>query len=45
MEGLINQWIEAISASISANMWLAPILALLAGILTSFKLFKNGTHH
>ena len=36
MEGLINQWIEAISASISANMWLAPILALLAGILTSF---------
>ena len=36
MDGLTNQWIESISASISANMWLAPILALLAGILTSF---------
>lgn len=31
----VNQWLEAISASISANIWLAPLLALVAGILTS----------
>src|SRR5665647_1848029 len=30
-----NQWLETISAAISANMWLAPLMALLAGILTS----------
>lgn len=36
MEGITSQWIESISASISSNMWLAPFLALLAGILTSF---------
>jgi len=36
MEIEINQWLESISAAISANIWLAPFLALLAGILTSF---------
>jgi cytochrome c biogenesis protein CcdA len=35
MDTAVNQWLEAISASISANMWLAPLLALAAGILTS----------
>ena len=35
MEGITSQWIESISASISSDMWLAPLLALLAGILTS----------
>jgi len=33
---IINQWLEALSAAISANIWLAPLLALLAGIITSF---------
>lgn len=36
MDSVINQWLEALSAAISANIWLAPLLALLAGILTSF---------
>lgn len=36
MESVINQWLEALSSAISANIWLAPLLALLAGILTSF---------
>ena len=35
MDTITNQWLESISASISANIWLAPLLALLAGILTS----------
>ncbi|WP_139905448.1 cytochrome c biogenesis CcdA family protein [Clostridium thermarum] len=35
MSSLINQWLEAISSAITANMWLAPFLALIAGILTS----------
>jgi len=35
MDIIINQWLEAISAAISANIWLAPLMALLAGILTS----------
>lgn len=35
MSALINQWLEAISSAITANMWLAPFLALTAGILTS----------
>lgn len=35
MDVIINQWLETLSASISANMWLAPVLALVAGILTS----------
>lgn len=33
---MINAWLESISTIIGQNMWLAPILALLAGILTSF---------
>lgn len=36
MNTVINQWLEAISAAIATNMWLAPLLALFAGILTSF---------
>lgn len=36
MDIVINQWLESISSSISANIWIAPLLALLAGILTSF---------
>jgi cytochrome c biogenesis protein CcdA len=36
MSVAINQWLESISGTISANMWLAPLLALIAGVLTSF---------
>jgi cytochrome c-type biogenesis protein len=32
---IINQWLESLSAAIAINMWLAPALALLAGLLTS----------
>lgn len=35
MESVINQWLGTLSSAISANIWLAPFLALLAGILTS----------
>lgn len=35
MDILTTQWLESISAIITANMWLAPLLALLAGIITS----------
>ncbi|KUO58287.1 MAG: cytochrome C biogenesis protein [Gracilibacter sp. BRH_c7a] len=35
METMINQWLEILSSAITANIWLAPILALLAGLLTS----------
>jgi cytochrome c biogenesis protein CcdA len=35
MEILTNQWLESISVAISANIWLAPLLALFAGVLTS----------
>ncbi|GAB6151510.1 cytochrome c biogenesis protein CcdA [Desulfosporosinus burensis] len=35
MDIITNQWLEAISATISTNLWLAPFLALLAGVLTS----------
>jgi len=35
MDIAINQWLESLSAAISVNIWLAPFLALLAGILTS----------
>lgn len=31
----ITQWLESISTAISDNIWLAPFLALVAGILTS----------
>ncbi len=33
---MIDLWLEQISSQISQNMWLAPLLALLAGVLTSF---------
>ncbi|MEA4915036.1 MAG: cytochrome c biogenesis protein CcdA [Christensenella sp.] len=33
---MINTWLEQISAQIGQNIWLAPLLALLAGVLTSF---------
>lgn len=36
MNEIINMWLENLSSSIAANMWLAPLLALLAGVLTSF---------
>ena len=32
---MINQWLEALAILISESFWLAPILALLAGVLTS----------
>lgn len=35
MDIAINQWLEQLSVAISANFWLAPALALLAGLLTS----------
>lgn len=35
MDSITNQWLEWISSGISMNSWLAPLLALLAGILTS----------
>lgn len=33
---MINIWLNQIAEIIANNMWLAPLLALLAGILTSF---------
>lgn len=36
MSANINQWLESLASSISTNFWLAPLLALLAGLLTSF---------
>jgi len=33
---MVNEWLEALGTAISNNFWLAPILALLAGALTSF---------
>ena len=33
---MINEWLETISSLIKNNIWLAPLLALLAGVLTSF---------
>jgi len=36
MQTAINQWLELISASVATNIWLGPVLALVAGILTSF---------
>ena len=32
---MINYWLEWISQTITQNMWLAPFIALLAGLLTS----------
>ncbi len=33
---MINDWLDTLSTLIQNNFWLAPLLALLAGILTSF---------
>lgn len=33
---MINEWLEQLSSPIQSSLWLAPLLALLAGILTSF---------
>ncbi|MDO9535280.1 MAG: cytochrome c biogenesis protein CcdA [Bacillota bacterium] len=33
---MINEWLEILGNVISLNIWLAPLLALLAGVLTSF---------
>lgn len=33
---MINGWLDQIAEVIGNNIWLAPILALVAGILTSF---------
>ena len=35
MNIITNQWLISLSSAISENLWLAPFLALLAGILTS----------
>lgn len=32
----MNEWLEQLSSLIQSSLWLAPVLALLAGILTSF---------
>jgi cytochrome c biogenesis protein CcdA len=32
---MINEWLEALSVLIQNNAWLAPVMALLAGIITS----------
>lgn len=32
---MINTWLESLSTLITQNMWIAPLLALLAGVLTS----------
>jgi cytochrome c-type biogenesis protein len=36
MQTIINEWLASLSALITANLWLAPLLALLAGVLTAF---------
>lgn len=33
---MIDSWLNTLGALISESMWLAPVLALLAGVLTSF---------
>ena len=33
---MLNKWLEQLSALIRSSVWLAPLLALLAGVLTSF---------
>lgn len=32
---MINEWLETLSSLIASSIWLAPLLALLAGVLTS----------
>ena len=36
MAAVANQWLETISTTISVSTWLAPLLAVVAGIITSF---------
>lgn len=36
MQTLINTWLDTLAAAIKDNFWLAPLLALAAGVLTSF---------
>jgi len=36
METIINQWLAILSSAITANTWVTPFLALLAGVLTAF---------
>jgi cytochrome c biogenesis protein CcdA len=36
MEVILNEWLEWLSVAIAGNIWLAPALALAAGVLTSF---------
>lgn len=33
---MINTWLESLGAVISQNLWLGPLIALAAGVLTSF---------
>lgn len=33
---MVDTWLNQIAQSIQSNMWIAPLLALLAGVLTSF---------
>jgi cytochrome c-type biogenesis protein len=33
---MINQWLETLSNLIKSNLWLAPVIAILAGVLTAF---------
>lgn len=33
---MIDTWLNQIAEAINGNLWLAPVLALLAGLLTSF---------
>ena len=33
---MINEWLETLSTLIKGNLWLAPIMAILAGVLTAF---------
>lgn len=33
---MIDSWLNTLSTLIAESMWLAPLLALLAGVLTSF---------
>ena len=33
---MINQWLETLSTLIKGNLWLAPVMAIVAGVLTAF---------
>lgn len=33
---MVDQWLDVLAQAISNNIWLAPLVALLAGVLTSF---------